>query len=68
MKEKTREKMNGLVSAIRSDLGYSIVPRCVIRGSFTDKNSEEVTEKKTQNFQNYFLGCLWLRRWKRSYI
>ena len=36
--------MNGLVSAIRSDLGYSIVPRCVIRGSFTEKNSEQVNK------------------------
>ena len=35
--------MNGLVSAIRSDLGYSIVPRCLIRGSFTEKNAEQVS-------------------------
>lgn len=35
-------EMNGLVSALRTDIGYSIVPRCVITGTFTETNQQQV--------------------------
>ena len=34
--------MNGLVSAIKTDIGYSIVPRCMTTGTFTEANTRQI--------------------------
>ena len=34
--------MNGLVSATKTDIGYSIVPRCVTTGTFTEADTRQI--------------------------
>ena len=61
--------MNGLVSATKTDIGYSIVPRCVTTGTFTEANTRQIAigcegigfekfiwEFQLQNDSLHFLG------------